>query len=232
MEESFLVLYVEDAKESYIAVSTYMNDLGHRMLPRLIDLEEARKCIEQDRPDVLILDLDLRRPPETDPVDRMRKTAEFAVDNRARYPHMVILVHSHLEKVRPDILRMLLANGISYMVKEGIDGPEDLARVIALARTGGAAYDAHVVRFLPEILAEKSNGALTPRQWDVVALCRDKTDAEIGAYLGISEKRTSELLSEARGRLGLKSKTDLALWYSEQVRNGTASPPPERKKRA
>lgn len=229
MNESLKVLYVEDARESYIAVEAYMRELGHQMLPRQTQLATVKDEIKLSNPDVLILDLDLRQPELSDAGARMRETATFATEIRESYPHMVILVHSHLDKVRTDVVRMLVAAGISYLVKEGVDEAAVLERVIAHARSGGAAYDAHVVRHFPEVIALKSSGALTPRQWDVAALCRDKTDAEIGAYLNISEKRVSELLAEARNRLGLRSKTDLALWYAEQEASGNAPPPPERK---
>lgn len=66
---------------------------------------------------------------------------------------------------------------------------------------------------------------LTRREWDVLALVgTGRTNATIGATLGITERTVRKHLANAYGKLEVTSRTAAAIWYRNATDSGTSWP--------
>lgn len=66
---------------------------------------------------------------------------------------------------------------------------------------------------------------LTPREWDVVALvATGRTNAQVGATLGITERTVRKHLTNAYAKLEVTSRTAAAMWYHNTTGSGRFTP--------
>lgn len=66
---------------------------------------------------------------------------------------------------------------------------------------------------------------LTPREWDVLALvATGRTNAKIGATLGITERTVRKHLTNAYAKLEVNSRTAAAMWYRNSTEPGRSRP--------
>jgi two-component system NarL family response regulator len=162
--------------------------------------EEALALYHQERPDVTIMDLQLR---ETSGVDAIRTIR--AEDPLAR---IVVLTMMRGDE---DIYRALEAGAITYLLKD--TAIEDLTGVIREVHAG------RVPRISPEIEAQMAARAgrpvLTGREAQVLALVRSGLrNREIGASLGISEETVQSHVRSILSKLDATDRTaavDIAL---------------------
>lgn len=227
MTESLSVLIVEDAAYSFYAVSSWLKEAGYRILPQVGSIADAETVLLRDRPDVLIMDLDLdpRKPNE---LKRLKASATFVVEMRVKYPHLIILVHSAESKLRLEVVPIIMNAGISYLVKEAVMGASHLDHAIRLAKTGAAVYDRHVVRFFDKIIPSSSNfGELTPREWDVASLVEKMTYEQMANCLGIKVNRVNEIMQNIMRKLHFSNRAEVAVWYRQQRLDNKAPTPPE-----
>lgn len=229
MTAPLTVLVVEDAQQSFKAVHMLLTELGHRVLQRVETLDEATQVIEQENPDILLMDLALGHyPDQVESYKRLKQSADFVVRLSEERPGLTILVHSGADKLQSEIVALIVHAGISYLIKEAVNDAAHLDRAIKHARTKGAIYDHHVVGFFDKIVPApgRSLGLLTPREWDVAALVENMTNAQIALCLKISSNRVGELMTSIMRKLGFDSRTQVALWYREQKQKDRVPLPP------
>jgi DNA-binding NarL/FixJ family response regulator len=169
--------------------------------PEALDLL-ARLDAEGMRPDVVLMDLQMR------PVDGIESTRMV----RARYDDVeVVALTSFGEPER--VQRALEAGASGYLLKDA--DADEVAAAIRAAYRGELLLDAAVARGLMSTLqvGTRSAAALTPRELDVVALVGEgRANKEIARQLGIGERTARTHVSNVLHKLGLTSRTQLALW--------------------
>jgi DNA-binding NarL/FixJ family response regulator len=162
----------------------------------------ARLDAEGMRPDVVLMDLQMR------PVDGIESTRMV----RARYDDVeVVALTSFGEPER--VQRALEAGASGYLLKDA--DADEVAAAIRAAYRGELQLDAAVARGLMSTLqgGTPSAAALTPRELDVVALVGEgRANKEIARLLGIGERTARTHVSNVLHKLGLTSRTQLALW--------------------
>jgi DNA-binding NarL/FixJ family response regulator len=162
----------------------------------------ARLDAEGMRPDVVLMDLQMR------PVDGIESTRMV----RARYDDVeVVALTSFGEPER--VQRALEAGASGYLLKDA--DADEVASAIRAAYRGELLLDAAVARGLMSTLqvGTRSAAALTPRELDVVALVGEgRANKEIARRLGIGERTARTHVSNVLHKLGLTSRTQLALW--------------------
>lgn len=162
----------------------------------------ARLDAEGMRPDVVLMDLQMR------PVDGIESTRMV----RARYDDVeVVALTSFGEPER--VQRALEAGASGYLLKDA--DADEVASAIRAAYHGELLLDAAVARGLMSTLqmGTRSAAALTPRELDVVALVGEgRANKEIARQLGIGERTARTHVSNVLHKLGLTSRTQLALW--------------------
>ena len=181
--------------------------------PEALDLL-ARLDAEGMRPDVVLMDLQMR------PVDGIESTRMV----RARYDDVeVVALTSFGEPER--VQRALEAGASGYLLKDA--DADEVASAIRAAYRGELLLDAAVARGLMSTLqvGTRSAAALTPRELDVVALVGEgRANKEIARQLGIGERTARTHVSNVLHKLGLTSRTQLALWaVSERLVSVEAS---------
>lgn len=162
----------------------------------------ARLDAEGMRPDVVLMDLQMR------PVDGIESTRMV----RALYDDVeVVALTSFGEPER--VQRALEAGASGYLLKDA--DADEVAAAIRAAHRGELLLDAAVARGLMSTLqvGTRSAAALTPRELDVVALVGEgRANKEIARQLGIGERTARTHVSNVLHKLGLTSRTQLALW--------------------
>jgi DNA-binding NarL/FixJ family response regulator len=162
----------------------------------------ARLDAEGMRPDVVLMDLQMR------PVDGIESTRMV----RALYDDVeVVALTSFGEPER--VQRALEAGASGYLLKDA--DADEVAAAIRAAHRGELQLDAAVARGLMSTLqgGTRSAAALTPRELDVVALVGEgRANKEIARQLGIGERTARTHVSNVLHKLGLTSRTQLALW--------------------
>ena len=175
------------------------------------------------RPDVVLMDLQMR------PVDGIESTREV----RARYNDVEVVALTSFGE--PDrVQRALEAGASGYLLKDA--DADEVAGAIRAAHRGELQLDAAVARRLMSSLQSEarddSKAELTPRELDVVALVGEgSANKEIALRLGIGERTARTHVSNILRKLGLSSRTQLALWAVGErlvtVEAGQGHPAPE-----
>jgi DNA-binding NarL/FixJ family response regulator len=164
----------------------------------------ARLDADGKRPDVVLMDLQMR------PVDGIESTRML----RAEYDDVeVVALTSFGEPER--VQRALEAGASGYLLKDA--DADEVAAAIRAAHRGELQLDAAVARGLMSTLQGETlvhgRAELTPRELDVVTLVGEgRPNKEIAQELGIGERTARTHVSNILRKLGLTSRTQLALW--------------------
>jgi DNA-binding NarL/FixJ family response regulator len=155
------------------------------------------------QPDVVLLDLSM---PEVDGTEVTRRLAEVAPDTR------VVVFTSFSD--REAIVGALDAGAVGYLLKDA--EPEEIHAAIRAAARGEAPI---APRAAAELLASRVSRAetadvdLTPREREVLALViAGHANKQIARRLGISEKTVKGHLTNLFQRIGVRDRTQAALW--------------------
>jgi DNA-binding NarL/FixJ family response regulator len=167
------------------------------------DGKETLLLVEQQRPDVLILDL---RMPGLSGLEVIRRL-------RAEHPGVRILVLTAYDD-DPYIFAALRAGARGYLLKTA--RPEELIRGIHLVHAGRLVLDPGVAERLVEELGRPEVGEeperLTEREREVLRLAaRGLTNRAIGFQLGISERTVHSHLMNIFAKLGVNTRTEAVL---------------------
>jgi DNA-binding NarL/FixJ family response regulator len=161
----------------------------------------ARLDAEGRRPDVILMDLQMG------PVDGIESTRRI----RERYDEVeVVALTSFGEPER--VQRAVEAGASGYLLKDA--DADEVTAAIRAAHRGELQLDAAIARRLMSTLQESGSPVgLTARELDVVALVGEgKANKEIALQLGIGERTARTHVSNILRKLGLTSRTQLALW--------------------
>jgi DNA-binding NarL/FixJ family response regulator len=169
------------------------------------DLDSLLAAVEAEHPDVVVTDI--RMPPEnTD------EGIQAAVRLRTTDPDVGVVVLS--QYATPSYALALLESGSagrSYLLKERILEPEQLASAIRAVAGGGSVIDPKVVEAL---VAEDTRGeespirGLTARERDVLReMAAGKSNAAIGESLFLAERSVEKVIHSIFLKLGLTWET-------------------------
>jgi DNA-binding NarL/FixJ family response regulator len=155
---------------------------------------------EGRRPHVVLMDLKM------EPVDGVESTRRI----RAGYGDVAVVALTSFGD-RRQVRAALDAGASGYLLKDA--GADEVAGAVRAASRGELQLDPAIARSLIEAGPE-----LTPRELDVVELvARGKANKEIADRLSISDRTARSHVSSILSKLGLESRTQLALWA---VHNG------------
>src|SRR4029453_17974710 len=174
----------------------------------------ARLDAEGMRPDVVLMDLQMR------PVDGIESTRMV----RAPYDDVEGVALTSFGEPRR-VQWALEAGASGYLLKDA--DADEVTAAIRAAHRGELQLDPAVARRLMSTLQEPRavSAELTARELDVVALIGEgKANKEIALQLGIGERTARTHVSNILRKLGLTSRTQLALWaVREQLVNVEAA---------
>ncbi len=162
---------------------------------------KALQLVEDLKPDVLVLDIEM---PDINGVQVVDKLVEQAL------PVKILGLSSYDDR---GYISQLLSMGASgYLIKDEM--PENIIEAVRGVARGEKGW---VSRRVAAMLGQMLEGAddskhLTPRELDVLRLVtHGKTNAEIGYGLGISEKTVEKHLDTIFRKLGAASRVEAAV---------------------
>ena len=165
------------------------------------DLDSLFAAVEAEHPDVVVTDI--RMPPGNS--DEGIQAAERL---RTTHPDVGVVVLS--QYATPSYALALLEGGSagrSYLLKERVQDPGELASAIRAVAKGGSVIDPKVVEAL---VAEDARGegsplkSLTARERDVLReMAAGKSNAAIGKSLFLAERSVEKVIHSIFLKLGL-----------------------------
>jgi DNA-binding NarL/FixJ family response regulator len=170
-------------------------------------LPELLRAVAEHRPDVVVTDV--RMPPTS--TDEGIQAANAL---HGSHPSTGVVVLS--QYADPGYALSLLAagsRGRSYLLKERVSDPDQLAGAVRAAAAGGSVIDPKVVDLLVAArgTARASRLAgLTPRERDVLAqIAQGKSNAAVGAALHLTERAVEKHINALFAKLGLTDEPDV-----------------------
>jgi len=179
------------------------------------DGEMAIDMIQQNQPDVAVLDIQM---PKSSGIDVTRWV-------RANSPRVGVLILTAFDD-DPYVLAVLQAGANGYILKTA--SPADLIRAVRDVNDGKSVLDARVTQKLLSQLSHPKGAslveALTSREMEVLELvAKGFTNKAIGVQLGISDRTVQGHLAHIFNKLQAGSRTEAVMravslgWISQSV---------------
>jgi DNA-binding NarL/FixJ family response regulator len=173
------------------------------------DGEQAVELARETRPDVVLMDV---RMPKLDGISATRELAGVA--------DVLILTTFDVDEY---VFGALRAGAAGFLLKN--TDAESLVAAVRLVARGDGLISPTVTRRLISAFAEQPVRkeqlveGLTPREQEVLAgIGRGLSNAEIARELDMAEATTKTHVSRVLNKLGLKSRVQAAIYYSEGPR--------------
>ncbi|MFE7180763.1 response regulator transcription factor [Streptomyces erythrochromogenes] len=197
------VILAEDSTLLREGLVRLLVEEGHEVLAALPDAVTLLKEVQEQRPDVVVVDI---RMPPTHTDEGLRA----AVEIRERRPEVGVLVLSqHVERNYAAQLLASNAERVGYLLKDRVAQVEEFLDALERIRAGGAVIDPEVVR---QLVVRTTHGdplaRLTPRERTVLeALAQGLTNTAIANELHISLSSVEKNLNAVFDKLELSHTT-------------------------
>jgi DNA-binding NarL/FixJ family response regulator len=167
------------------------------------DGEEAQALIQQHRPDVAVLDIQM---PKATGIEVTRWV-------RANLPEVGVLILTAYND-DPYVMAVLQAGANGYVLKTA--GADDLIQAVRDVNEGRSALDPAITAKLMQNLFKQSDRApaepLTDRELEVIRLAaRGYTNKAIGMQLGISDRTVQGHLAHIFDKMHATSRTEAVM---------------------
>ena len=189
----------EDSALFREGLARLLDDAGHEVVGRAGDAVNLLTVVAETSPDLAVIDI--RMPPDhTD--DGVRAARQL----KASHPAMgIVLLSQHVETRHS--IELVSSGGFGYLLKDRVLDVEQFLDALTRVAAGGSALDPEVVARLlgrPERLS-----ALTPREWEVLALMAEGcTNVGISRRLWLNERTVETHVGSIMAKLGLISNAE------------------------
>jgi len=181
------------------------------------DGEEAIRLIDQLRPDVAVLDIQM---PKRSGIDVCRHV------RTQHWPIGILILTAYDDD--PYVLAVLQAGANGYVLKTA--DADDIIQAVRDVHEGKSALDPVIARKLMAQLAGRAENkpieTLTPREMEVLKLAaRGYTNKAIGAQLHVSDRTVQGHLANTFGKLHVATRTEAVMravslgWLSPEETN-------------
>jgi DNA-binding NarL/FixJ family response regulator len=169
------------------------------------DGAEAATLVEQEDPDVVLMDLSM---PRVDGVEATRRIVASGAEAR------VVALTSFSERDR--VLAAMDAGAVGYLLKDA--EPEELRKAIRAAARGESPLSPKAAGALVAARGESAQGPeLSGREREVLALVAEGMPNKlIARRLEISEKTVKGHLTRIYAQIGVSDRTQAAIWARER----------------
>lgn len=178
------------------------------------DGEEAIMLLQQTKPDIVILDINM---PKMNGIQTLRRMKDMDYTTKI----IMLTFHEEEEYIRETL--NLGANG--YVLKDAES--ESLTKAIREVYNGGTSTPTHIMNsnFEEQFLhgktnSEKEKRKLTKREYEVLTLIAEGiSNKEIASRLFISEKTVKNHVSSVFKKIGVSDRTQAAIYaYKCQIK--------------
>jgi len=176
---------------------------GIEVIAEAGDGQETCELIDQQQPDVLVLDMQM---PKASGIDVTRWV-------RAHYPRIGVLILTAYDD-DPFVTAVLQAGANGYVLKTA--SPEELIQAVREVHAGRSVLDPSITRKLLSQYSSQSGfapvEALSDREREVLTLAgRGHTNKAIGMQLGISDRTVQNHLARIYEKLHAASRTEAVM---------------------
>jgi len=202
--EAITVVLVEDDAPTLWRLQDALVKAGYQVRAAGT-LAEARACLAQGAPRVLLTDLQL---PDGHGVDLIRET-------RQRYPDTEIMVISILGD-EESVISAITVGATGYLLKDAF--PTDIAATVRDLVAGHSPISASIARFIvrrtqasaePPPGPELNTAKLTPREIDILwGIAKGFSYAEIADHLGMSKQTVPGHIKSIYRKLEVSSRRE------------------------
>jgi DNA-binding NarL/FixJ family response regulator len=219
-DNSIHVLLADDHAIVRAGIRQFLERAGDiQVIAEADDGEIAKNLIEQDPPDVAILDIQM---PKASGIDVTRWV-------RANHPKVGVLILTAFDD-DPYVLAVLKAGANGYVLKTA--SPGDIIKAVRDVNVGKSVLDPSITQKLLTQLYHSKNSIeiekLTERELEVLALAaKGFTNKAIGVQLGISDRTVQGHLAHIFNKLHTSSRTEAVMravsmgWISAEIGNIT-----------
>jgi DNA-binding NarL/FixJ family response regulator len=204
------VMLVEDHGLVRSAIRSTLSVAGIEIVADVASAEEALVIVARDRPDVMLVDIDL---PGMTGIELVQELAP-------RFPEMRIVMLTASSK-RDDLFTAMRQGASGYLTKDvSADG---LVRAILGIRDGDLPMPRRLAAVLVRELVSAPRGGsrlagLSAREDEVLRLvAAGMTDREIGAALRISPRTVGRHVGSVLDKLGVRNRAAAARRYREGI---------------
>jgi DNA-binding NarL/FixJ family response regulator len=168
------------------------------VLSATADAEAFLAALEEQRPDVCVLDV--RLPPGFSD-----EGVRAAVEARRRYPGLpIVILSQYVERQFAGELMSGGEGGVGYLLKDRVADPREFVAALGRVAAGGMALDPEAVSQLLGNDDEGRLGQLTPREREVLALMAEgRSNSGIAARLTVSDRAVEKHISSIFWKLDL-----------------------------
>lgn len=175
-------------------------DKGIDIVGEAESVRQAVDAISSSQPDIVLIDLRLSEEYGLDIIKELDKRKQY-------YKYVVLTSFADLE----DFRRAEEAGVCGFILKEAL--PEEILYAIRLIGQGRKFYDPNIVRLMLEGNRDNIVEELTPREREVLeALGKGLSNRQIAKSLFITEYTVKKHVSQILAKLGLKDRTQAALY--------------------
>lgn len=194
------IVLADDSALFREALAAALTDAGLDVVAQASDALSLHDLVRSTDPDLLIVDV---RMPPTGTTEGL----DAAVQIRAERPSLAIMILSQFVETR-HVLRLLrdAPEGVGYLLKDRVGNLAEFVDAVRRVASGGSVVDPEVVaRLLGRARAPGPLDGLTPRETQVLELMAEgRSNAAIGARLGLTEKTVEGNIGVILSKLGLE----------------------------
>ena len=202
--ETIRVLLADDHAVVRKGIREFLTEPGDiEVVAEAADGNEAIVLLEQEQPDVAVLDIQM---PKRSGIDVCRHV------RAQRWPIGVLILTAYDDD--PYVLAVLQAGANGYVLKTA--DADDIIQAVRDVHEGKSALDPVIARKLMAQLAGRAENkpieSLTPRETDVLKLAaRGYTNKAIGAQLYLSDRTVQGHLANIYGKLHVATRTEAVM---------------------
>ncbi|MCR5817465.1 MAG: response regulator transcription factor [Ruminococcus sp.] len=207
------IIAVDDDKLVAISLKTILEATGKVEVAALgSNADEAVKLYKEHKPDVALLDI---RMGEVTGLDAARQI--IADDPDARVLFLTTFSDDEY------IVESLKIGAKGYILKQNFD---DIVPALEAVMSGANVFGSEVTSRIPELMNSHTNTGfdfekydISEREQEIITLVAEGlSNKEISSKLYLSEGTVRNYLSAVLEKLGLRDRTQLAVFYYKEVR--------------
>jgi len=191
----------EDAALFRAGLARLLTEAGHEVVAEAADAPSLVDAVRRTEPDLAVVDV--RMPP-----DLTDDGARAARQLREEYPELAIVMLSQHVETKHSV-ELVVGGRFGYLLKDRVFDVDDFLDTLRRVAAGGSALDPEVVARLIGSRRGDPLTALTPREYEVLALMAEgRTNAGISRRLWLTDRTVETHVSSIMTKLGLPSGTE------------------------
>lgn len=194
------IIIVDDDALVVSALTTIVESSGHTIIATGSSGREAVRLFEAHRPDLLMTDIRMD--------DMTGLEASKIILEKFEDANILLITTFKDDEYISEALKFGCKG---YLLKDNFTG---IIPAVQAIEAGNMVFDSNIVKSLSAVSSRKNLKELSDREQDILALVAEGlNNKEIAAQLFLSEGTVRNYISQMLGKLDLRDRTQLAVYY-------------------